>query len=127
MSRLAKYLLAATIAFGIACLSGCGPGFFRGEMACDEVSSSRWKSDRQERTYEFADAIVRCGVLDGKSRAEVKDWMGGQDYYPEGTRSMGWDLEAEFDEDSLESEYPMISVELDRKDRVKSAYVNKPY
>jgi hypothetical protein len=95
---------------------------FSSKVECDELSSAEWKSDPDVRTYEYAEAIVRCGVLDGKSRAEIEDWMGESELYS-GNRLMGWILDAEDDESSLESEYPEITIEKDRNNEFTKIYI----
>src|SRR5262245_17448153 len=94
-------------------MAGCDLNPFSSKVACDDVNSSEWKSGPSARTYEFAEAIDRCGTFKGKSRAQIERWMGPSQYYAN-KRQMGWDLDAEDNGDSLDSDWPMITITLDR-------------
>ncbi len=109
----------------VTALAGCDLISFSSRVGCDELSSAKWKSDPLVRTYEFAEAIDRCGVLNGRSRAGIEKWLGESELFREG-RQMGWVLSAETDEDSLLSEFPMITVTTDRNNEFTAFDIFRP-
>lgn len=120
-----KRSLAILGVISIVGLAGCElPTFFSSRVSCEDVTSAEWKSEPDARTYEFAEAIDRCGVLEGKSRAEIEEWMGPSQYYNE-KRYMGWDLDAEGTGGSMESDWPMINVTLDKTGKFQEISIQK--
>ena len=95
---------------------------FSSRVGCDELSSEEWRLDREARTYEFAEAIDRCGVLDGKSRAGIEQWMGESELFS-GDREMGWILYAEEDEDGSLSDFPMVTLTRDNSNEFTRFYI----
>lgn len=108
-----------------AAFAGCDVVTFSSKVDCDELSSEKWKSDPEARTYEFAEAIDRCGVLDGKSRAGIEEWMGESELFS-GNREMGWVLTAEDDEDDTLSDFPMVTLTKDRNGEFTRFNISRP-
>ena len=58
-------------------VAGCESlGIFGSSVGCDELSSPKWKSLANGERKDEANAIKRCGTLDGMTESEVESWMG---------------------------------------------------
>lgn len=121
-------VVAALGVCAVAALAGCDLVSFSSRVGCDELSSVKWKSDPEVRTYEFAEAIDRCGVLEGRSRAEIEQWMGESELF-RGDRELGWVLDAEDDEGGIVSdfpEFPYISLTKDKNNEFTKFFISRP-
>ncbi len=123
-----KRLVAGLVVCAVTTLAGCDAVTFSSKVGCDELSSAKWKSDPDVRTYEYAEAIDRCGVLDGKSRAEIERWMGESELF-RGNRDLGWVLTAEDDRGGIVSdfpEFPFVSVTKDKDNEFTEFDIFRP-
>ncbi len=122
--RLSPGLLALFAC--VAALGGCSPpGVFSSGVACDELSSRKWKTLANGERKDEAEAIEECGTLDGMTEAEVAGWMGKSIEksfnVKNGNRIESWLIGTSPDNSDL----PLISVEYGSDGKVSDTRINE--